>query len=169
MKKSFIILSAIAAAIALTVVPALAEAGWVSETFGSLLEVKWQTALIVAAFFSMGAVICTQKRGSWTTRRMAYASMCIAIAFVLSCIKLFRMPQGGSVTPAAMLPLILFALACGPVQGMVVGFAFGLLQGGITEDGLVAALVEKYGGNEEDVRMDVAHFLSKLKEADALV
>lgn len=48
-------------------------------------------------------------------------------------------------------------------------FAFGLLQGGTTEDALVAALVEKYGGNEAEVRTDVANFLAKLKEADALV
>lgn len=48
-------------------------------------------------------------------------------------------------------------------------FAFGLLQEGITEDALIAALVEKYGGNETEVRGDVANFLSKLKEADALV
>ena len=48
-------------------------------------------------------------------------------------------------------------------------FAFGQLQGGTTEEELVAALVEKYGGNEAEVRMDVANFLSKLKEADALV
>ena len=48
-------------------------------------------------------------------------------------------------------------------------FAFGLLQGGITEDGLVAALVEKYSSDEAETRADVAHFLSKLKEADALV
>lgn len=48
-------------------------------------------------------------------------------------------------------------------------FAFGQLQGGTTEEELVAALVEKYGGNEEEVRMDVANFLAKLGEADALV
>ena len=48
-------------------------------------------------------------------------------------------------------------------------FAFGLLQGGITEEELVAALAEKYGGNEVEIRADVAHFLEKLKEADALV
>lgn len=48
-------------------------------------------------------------------------------------------------------------------------YAFGLLQEGITEDGLVAALTEKYGAEEATVRSDVAHFLSKLKEADALV
>ena len=48
-------------------------------------------------------------------------------------------------------------------------FAFGQLQGGTTVEELVAALVEKYGGNEAEVREDVANFLDKLKEADALV
>ena len=48
-------------------------------------------------------------------------------------------------------------------------FAFGLLQEGICEDGLVDALVEKYGSDAAETRADVAHFLSKLKEADALV
>ena len=48
-------------------------------------------------------------------------------------------------------------------------FAFGQLQGGITEEELIAALVEKYGGNEAEVREDVANFLAKLREADALV
>lgn len=105
-----------------------AEPTWAEEAFGNLTGMHWYTAAIVAVLLVMGILMCTQKKDSWTTRRLAYAAMCIAIAFVLSCIKLFRMPQGGSVTPASMLPLILFALACGPVQGLVVGCAFGLLQ-----------------------------------------
>ena len=48
-------------------------------------------------------------------------------------------------------------------------FAFGLLQKGITEDELVSALVEKYAAEESETRTDVANFLAKLKEADALV
>lgn len=48
-------------------------------------------------------------------------------------------------------------------------FAFGQLQSGTTEEELVKALVEKYGGEEAEVRADVANFLAKLKEADALV
>ena len=48
-------------------------------------------------------------------------------------------------------------------------FAFGLLQKGITEDELVSALVEKYAAEERETRADVANFLAKLKEADALV
>lgn len=48
-------------------------------------------------------------------------------------------------------------------------YAFGLLQEGISEEGLVAALVKKYNANEAETKADVAYFLGKLKEADALV
>ena len=68
------------------------------------------------------------KNARWNSRQVSMGAMCIAIAFVLSCIRLYRMPQGGSITPAAMLPLILFMVACGPLKGFVVGCAFGLLK-----------------------------------------
>ena len=48
-------------------------------------------------------------------------------------------------------------------------FAFEQLQRGITEEELATALIETYGGSEAEVRGDVANFLAKLKEADALV
>ena len=104
------------------------EESTVSRMFGDLTGMHWYTAAILVVLLAMGLVISLSKKSKWTARRLSYAAMCIAIAFVLSCIKLFRMPQGGSVTPAAMLPLIMFALACGPVQGLTVGCAFGLLQ-----------------------------------------
>ena len=102
------------------------EESVLQQMLGNLTGMHWYTAVIVVVLLVMGVMLT--KKSQWTTRRLAYAAMCIAIAFVLSCIKLFRMPQGGSVTPAAMLPLILFCLACGPVQGLAVGCAFGLLQ-----------------------------------------
>ena len=104
------------------------EPGVLSEMFAGLIGMKWYTAVILVALAAMGVVLCRGRKQAWTSRRIAYAAMCIAIAFVLSCIKLFRMPQGGTVTPAAMLPLILFAMAFGPAQGMVVGCAYGFLQ-----------------------------------------
>ena len=48
-------------------------------------------------------------------------------------------------------------------------FAFGLLQKEITEEAMVAALMEKYGSEEAETCADVAYFLGKLREADALV
>lgn len=48
-------------------------------------------------------------------------------------------------------------------------FAFGLLQKGITEEDLVTAMMDKYPADLEETRAGVAYFLSKLREADALV
>ena len=52
----------------------------------------------------------------------------LALAFVLSQIKLFELPNGGTVTPASVLPIIIFAMAFGPGWGFVVAFVFSLLQ-----------------------------------------
>ncbi len=58
----------------------------------------------------------------------AGGGMGVALATVLSLITLYRMPQGGEVTPAAMLPIIFCALAFGPVWGMGYGMVYGVLQ-----------------------------------------
>lgn len=92
-------------------------------------EVPWYSWAVLAALVVAGVLLAMNgKRAQWNSRRLSMGAMCIAIAFVLSCIRLFRMPQGGSITPAAMLPLVLFMVACGPLQGFVVGCAFGLLK-----------------------------------------
>jgi thiamine transporter len=54
--------------------------------------------------------------------------LCLALAETLSLIKVFEMPQGGSVTPASMLPIILFSLCFGPGWGLGVAFCYSLLQ-----------------------------------------
>lgn len=38
------------------------------------------------------------------------------------------MPQGGSITPASMLPLVLYSMIFGPVSGIIAGIAYGFLQ-----------------------------------------
>lgn len=58
----------------------------------------------------------------------AAGGMAIALSSVLSLVKLFAMPQGGSVTAASMLPILFVALAFGPAWGMGVGAVYGLLQ-----------------------------------------
>ncbi len=54
--------------------------------------------------------------------------VCIALSFVLSNLKIFEMPMGGSVTPASTLPLAVFAMAFGPLWGFAASFIFSLLQ-----------------------------------------
>ena len=60
--------------------------------------------------------------------RISTGGVCLALAFVLSQLKLFEMPMGGSVTPASTLPIIVYGVAFGPVWGFVVAFIFSLLQ-----------------------------------------
>ncbi len=59
---------------------------------------------------------------------LASGGMAVALSLVLSFIKLFDMPQGGSITPASMLPIIFIALAFGPLRGIGAGAVFGLIQ-----------------------------------------
>lgn len=58
----------------------------------------------------------------------ASGGMAIALATILSFLILVRMPQGGTLTAASMLPVIFCALAFGPLWGIGIGAVHGLLQ-----------------------------------------
>lgn len=61
-------------------------------------------------------------------RALSEGAIMVALAQILSYIKLFgNLPNGGSIT-FAMFPLLLFALRYGVAKGMLAGFAFGFLQ-----------------------------------------
>lgn len=83
-------------------------------------------ALIALVLIGVGLIAAGRKQ--WTARTISHAAICIAIAFVLSCIRLFRMPSGGSVVLCAMLPMIAFSAAYGFGPGLAACVAYGLLQ-----------------------------------------
>lgn len=58
----------------------------------------------------------------------AEAAVMIALATVLSLFKIYRMPQGGSVTPASMVPIMVFAIRRGLKHGAAAGTIFGLIR-----------------------------------------
>lgn len=60
-------------------------------------------------------------------RALCEGAILVALSFILSFVKLYQLPNGGSLTPA-MLPILLYALRWGTVRGLVAGFVFGLLQ-----------------------------------------
>jgi len=61
------------------------------------------------------------------TRTLCEAAVMIALAQILSYIRIYRFPDGGSVDPA-MLPIIIFAVRAGLGWGTGAGFVFGVLQ-----------------------------------------
>ena len=60
-------------------------------------------------------------------RALCEGAILVALAFILSFVKLYELPNGGSLTPA-MFPILLYALRWGLPQGLIAGFVFGLLQ-----------------------------------------
>ena len=63
------------------------------------------------------------------TKTIAYAGVCIALSYALSFVKFFTVgANGGSVTFASLLPLMLFAYCFGTKKGLFAGVVYGVLQ-----------------------------------------
>lgn len=60
-------------------------------------------------------------------RKLTMAAVAMGLAAVLQYVKVWQMPQGGSVS-LEMIPLLFIALLEGPVTGIGAGVAFGLLK-----------------------------------------
>ncbi len=75
------------------------------------------------------------------TRVLVEGALCAAMTIVLSYIRLFRMPQGGSVT-LENIPLIIFALRRGVKAGVGIGALAGLLE--MILDGYVVHPVQAF-------------------------
>ena len=99
------------------------------EMFEKFTEIPVGTWIALGLIVAFGVVMmCFTTKVKWNAKMLAYAALCIAISFVLSYIRLFRMPQGGSITPASMLPVMMFAYAFGFGPGLVCSMAYGVLQ-----------------------------------------
>ena len=63
-----------------------------------------------------------------STKQTVFSAVALALAFLLSYVKLIEMPFGGSVTLCSMLFVTLIGYWYGPVIGIMSGLAYSLLQ-----------------------------------------
>jgi len=68
------------------------------------------------------------QKNSFSTKVIAETVVFVALATVLSNIKIFQLPQGGSVTAASMVPILWLALRRGPKVGLFGAVMYGLVQ-----------------------------------------
>lgn len=68
------------------------------------------------------------KSGALTIKQLAFCAMAIALGTVLSNIKIFHFPYGGSVTLLSMLVICLPGYFFGLGAGLMTGLAYGVLQ-----------------------------------------
>lgn len=99
--------------------------GWYSDVsdIGLGLGAAVLTVIIIAL-----ALVFGKKNEKTSTKSIVYAAVCVALSFALSYIKLFKLPQGGSVTLVSMLPLMLYSYMFGIRKGVMAGLVYGFLQ-----------------------------------------
>ena len=78
--------------------------------------------LVFALIFKL-----SKKEDNNNIKALTYSAISVAVAYVLNQITLFRMPQGGSITPFSMLFIVMIGYYFGVRQGILAGVAFGLL------------------------------------------
>ena len=80
---------------------------------------------LIAMFFVLKFAIGSAPK--WNATMVSYGALSIALAFILSYIRL-PVSWSGSITPGSMLPIMFFAANYGIGPGIVAGLVYGLLQ-----------------------------------------
>ena len=78
---------------------------------------------VLAMIFGMIRI----RREKMDTSVLINSALLLALAVVLEQVRIFHMPQGGSVTAGAMVPLLLIAYRFGVGTGVLAGFAYGMI------------------------------------------
>ncbi|MBR3017441.1 MAG: energy-coupled thiamine transporter ThiT [Clostridia bacterium] len=109
---------------------AKADPTWSQELISKFGETPMGNWVALGTLVALGIILLAVTRSSkkWSAKMIAFGSLAISLSFVLSCIRLFRMPIGGSVTPGSMLPLMLFSVSFGVGPGLMAGLVYGVLQ-----------------------------------------
>jgi len=85
----------------------------------------WTLVIVIILVVVLALMI---RRQVWTAKMLAMGAVCIAMSVLLAAIRLYRLPNGGSITPASMLPIFVFAWIYGVPAGLSVGLVHGILQ-----------------------------------------
>lgn len=99
---------------------------WLTSSENIWLYVS--AAILVVVIAALAIVFGLKKKNSFDSKAIAYAAVCIAMSFALSYIKFWEMPQGGSLTLASLVPLMLYSYMFGTKKGVLAGLVYGVLQ-----------------------------------------
>lgn len=102
------------------------KAGEFKEKYQIYLAIAIFALIIVLVVFC--ALWDKKKSNNNNTTAIVYAAVCIAMSFALSYLRIFKLPQGGSITIASLLPIALYSYIFGWKRGILCCIIYGLLQ-----------------------------------------
>lgn len=85
-------------------------------------------AIILAVLIFIVTRFFKKEQKKITAKQLTFCGIAIAISMVLSMIKLFELPNGGSITTCSMLFICLIGYWYGPRIGITTALAYGVLQ-----------------------------------------
>ena len=88
---------------------------------------SWTSVATLVGILILYCVFIKVKKITFTPKLLSHIALAVAMSVILSFIKLFQLPYGGSANLAAMLPIILISLIYGPIIGIFTGFVYSVL------------------------------------------
>lgn len=97
----------------------------------------WQVLLtvlivlaVIAAVIALITFLGKRKGAEFTksTKDITYGAICIAASYALSFISIYSLPAGGTITPAAVLPMLIYCYYFGFRKSLIVSCVYMLLQ-----------------------------------------
>ena len=84
--------------------------------------------VLIATMVALTLILGKKESFKFDSRAVAFGAICVAMSFALSYVRLFKLPQGGSVTLVSLLPLLIFSYIFGIKKGVLIGIIYGVLQ-----------------------------------------
>lgn len=106
----------------------IANDGYYNSDTATVRQTALYALSIISILLIVGLSLFDKQKLRFNAHSLAYAGICAAMSYALSYIKLWDMPQGGSITLVSLLPLMLYSYIFGAKKGVFVGFTYGLLQ-----------------------------------------
>ncbi|MBP2655437.1 MAG: proton-coupled thiamine transporter YuaJ [Firmicutes bacterium] len=100
-------------------IPFITNLSAIMENPASIAALAGLVALVLAFLY--------MKKITLNTQLIVHIALALALTVILHIFRLYHMPQGGSITFGAMIPLLLISFRYGPIVGYLAGFVYGLI------------------------------------------
>lgn len=104
------------------------ESSWSEWYSADMSQTGLIVSVVIGVLIMIGIFILGKKREVNNTRAIVYGAIAIAMSFALSYARFVKLPQGGSVTFASLLPLMIYCAMFGTRRGVMVCLIYGFLQ-----------------------------------------
>lgn len=106
---------------------AASEWNWIAKEDVESVGLYISSAILVIGI-ALLAFFSDRGNREYNSRALSFAAVCVALSFALSYVRLLKMPMGGSITVASMLPIMLYSYMFGTRKGVAAGLVYGVLQ-----------------------------------------